>query len=118
MVIMVMWGHGRSVDSYGGSSYDISKMKISRTGEFGRYMQVQIYTNFAGKSGDLSRRIQYGDLLLSTSWNPAGGAEHRSDNLATSGTRWEYAYALNDRRDYRDDGGVGGFTSLILLRLG
>jgi hypothetical protein len=83
----------------------------------GNTLSVSINTGFAGKGDNglfsaytySGKGIGYGDLFLSSSWNPYGAAPYASDN-STNGTTWSYAFSLGDRYT---DGGSGSLYSLI-----
>jgi hypothetical protein len=83
----------------------------------GTMLSVDIHTNFAGRGGDglfsgytdQNMGIGYGDLFLSSSWNPYGSAPYQDDDNS-NGTIWEYGFALDDR--WNDSGGTGMLYSL------
>lgn len=96
------------------NSFDIMGMDISVAGST---LTVTINTNFAGL-GDQGlfsgitggKGIGYGDLFLSSAWNPNGSAPYLSDNAST-GTVWEYAFSLGDNR-WTNGGGTGSLSQL------
>jgi hypothetical protein len=90
----------------------------------GTMLSVDIHTNFAGLGDDQKFKhytrdpytyvkdyngIGYGDLFLSSSWNPYGTAPYQDDDNS-NGTIWEYGFALDDR--WNDSGGTGMLYSL------
>jgi hypothetical protein len=101
------WG-----DVIGSKTYfDTHSMTVDLVGNM---LSVSIHTNFAGRSGDLfgsltsGNGIGYGDLFLSSSWNPYGAAPYTDDN-SFNGTDWSYAFSLDDRWT---EGGTGSLYSL------
>ncbi len=93
------------------SIYDIQSMNVTVTGSV---LNVSISTNFAGNAGVDSSLvgnggIGYGDLLLSSSWNPFGTAPYKYDN-ASNGTHWTYGLSLDNR--WSNSGGVATLYSL------
>jgi hypothetical protein len=118
-VIVLDKYYGSNAHGYGdviGSEADfgISKATIELTGTI---LTVDIYTNFAGKSGNLfngdatyGKGIGYGDLFLSSEWKPFGtGTEYLADNFST-GTTWSYGVSLDNRWS-----NVGGYAGLYKL---
>ncbi len=109
-------------DVIGSNLFNIHSMDVELAGNM---LSVSINTNFAG-SGDQglfsdytydSNGIGYGDLFLSSSWNPNGVAPYLNDSAA-NGTTWSYAFSLDDR--YTDGGtgslyGLNGDNSDVLL---
>jgi hypothetical protein len=94
------WGsdaHGLG-DVIGSSTYDISGATITRVGSV---LTVAIATNFAGHAGiDAALApggIGYGDVFLAQTWNPFGTDAHHSSDNAANGTRWTYAFNLDNR---------------------
>jgi hypothetical protein len=83
------------------NKFDIMGMDISVAGST---LTVTINTNFAGLGDNGlfagitagNTGIGYGDLLLSSAWNPNGSAPYLNDNAST-GTVWEYAFSLDNR---------------------
>ncbi|GAB4345474.1 MAG: hypothetical protein Kow006_02710 [Gammaproteobacteria bacterium] len=85
--------------------FDTTGIEVSRSGSV---VTFDIYTNFAGRSGQLfdsyttdpetgaPTGIGYGDLFLSDSWSPFGSDGYAGDN-ATNGTHWSYGLVLDDR---------------------
>jgi hypothetical protein len=70
----------------------------------GTSLYVNINTNFAGRgddglySGQTTNQmgIGYGDLFLSSSWDPDGASPYYTDD-STTGTLWTYAFALDNQ---------------------
>jgi hypothetical protein len=108
------------------ADFNISKMEVTQTGS---QFAFDIYTSFAGKSGSLfsnytegNTGILYGDLFLSSSWNPYGAAgdSYKYDN-ASNGTLWEYGLVFSDRETnnggtislYRLDGATNAENALL-----
>jgi hypothetical protein len=87
--------------------FGVSGADVSRTGT---ELTVTIHTNFgpaSGSKGGLGtfkpytyngKGIGFGDLLLSTVWNPAGiGSRYEADNALAAGTTlWSYGLVLDD----------------------
>ena len=97
------------------SDYDIMGMDVSVSGSL---LTVSINTNFAGKGDNLlfsglsnGMGIGYGDLFLSSAWNPAGSAPYAGDNAST-GTVWTYGFSLEDRWMNESATGAGALYSL------
>ena len=92
--------------------FQINTMEASLNGTV---LTVSIDTTFAGKAGTLfpgatnGFGIGYGDLFLSSSWNPNGTAadQYINDNAAT-GTVWSYGFSLDNR--FRTGSGMGAGT--------
>ena len=108
------WG-----DRIGNSTFEIHNMDVTLTGTI---LNVQINTNYAGHTGTLG--TGYGDLFLSSSWNPVGDSPYITDDHE-SGTNWTYGISL-DGDIYNGDNLVknsstrfisnaGGTTSLYEL---
>ena len=105
-------GYGDVIGST--ANFDISSMDVERIGNM---LSVSINTGFAGKGDNHlfsgytydGMGIGYGDLFLSSSWNPYGTAPYTADN-STNGTTWTYAFSLDDRYT---DGGSGSLYSLL-----
>jgi hypothetical protein len=85
-------------------------MDVSLTGSV---LSVSILTTFAGKgdnglfSGYTAggTGIGYGDLFLSSNWNPYGaGPDYVNDN-SSNGTIWNYGFSLDDR--WMSEGATG-----------
>ena len=98
-------------DVIGDSSvFDIQSMNVTVTGTV---LNVSINTNFAGDAGVdanyVTNGIGYGDLFLSSSWNPYGSAPY-IDDKASNGTVWNYGISLDNR--WSNTGGVGTLYSL------
>lgn len=78
-------------------------------------LTVTINTNFAGHAGVDSQwttnhtGIGYGDLLLSTGWNPHGSSPYNYDNAA-NGNHWTYAFSLDN--PLSNSGGTGTIYAL------
>ncbi len=70
----------------------------------GTQVTVDIFTNFgsAGSVGSYAgltrndRGIGFGDLFLSSSWDPYGSAPYADDN-SSKGTTWTYGVSVNGR---------------------
>jgi hypothetical protein len=91
----------------------------------GTILSVDIHTNFAGLGDEEKFKyytrnpyppyeqdymgIGYGDLFLSSAWNPHGSAPYKYDDN-NNGTIWEYGFALDDR--WNESGGTGTLYSL------
>lgn len=87
--------------------FDTTHVVTNRTGDV---VTFDIYTSFAGRSGELFSSytrdpdsgnrtgIGYGDLFLASSWTPFGSGNHAADN-ATNGTLWSYGLVLSNRFD-------------------
>jgi len=100
-------------DVIGGiSNFDISSMDVNLNGTI---LSVSIDTTFAGKAGTIAPSltnglgIGYGDLFLSSQWNPNGtqADQYINDNAAT-GTVWTYGFSLDNR--FRTGLGMGAGT--------
>jgi hypothetical protein len=101
------------------STSDIPKFNISSAtiDVIGSKLYVDIKTGFAGLGDNKlfsaytydGNGIGYGDLFLSSSWNPVGTAPYLSDNNI-NGTIWKYGFALDNR--YSVTGGIGTLYSL------
>lgn len=107
--------HGRG-DVIGAlADFNIMAMDVSVSGSI---LTVSINTNFAGKGDDLlfaslsnSLGIGYGDLFLSSSWNPSGTAPYSADNYS-NGTVWRYGFSLDNRYMNEGSSGTGTLYSL------
>ncbi len=87
------------------NNFQINYMDVSISGNI---LSVSIDTTFGGKGDDGlfasytntplsgSKGIGYGDLFLSSSWNPYGTAPYANDD-ASNGTTWTYGFSLDDR---------------------
>ena len=91
-------GYGDVIGS--AANFNISSMDVER---IGNTLSVSINTGFAGKGDNHlfdsltnNKGIGYGDLFLSSSWNPYGTAPYISDNNA-NGTIWTYGFSLDNR---------------------
>lgn len=121
------WGgdsHGDTNDVIGSTSvFGITSMDVERVGDT---LNVSINTNFAGRGDDgyfdgtsghgsnLTKGlgIGYGDLFLSSAWNPYGtGPEYKSDNNS-NGTIWTYGFSLDDHWMEETSTGTGTLYSL------
>lgn len=88
-------------DLIGDDKFEIQRADVNFKGT---ELNIDIYTQFAGKAdnGIFSGYTQnwegigYGDLFLSSAWNPYGDEPYSNDNAKT-GTDWEYVLSLNDR---------------------
>ena len=82
-------------------------------------LSVTIDTNFAGygdnglfASHTLDNTgIGYGDLLISSTWNPVGVSPYSTDSAA-NGTVWQYGYSLDNRWMNENETGTGALYSL------
>jgi len=105
-------GYGDVISDAGVDIYDVQGMDASRSGSV---LTVTIYTNFAGNAGVESRwtrngtGIGYGDLFLSSGWDPHGSGFYDTDNAA-NGNHWTYAFALDDA--FSTTGGIGTIYAL------
>ena len=107
-------GHGRGdvISGAGVTTYNVSGMDAVRSGN---QLTIVIYTNFAGHAGietqwtRNSTGIGYGDLFLSTGWDPHGSSPYGSDNAA-NGNHWTYAFVLDNPLD--NTGGNGTIYAL------
>lgn len=96
-------------DVIGSSLFEIKGMDINLVGT---QLDVKVYTNYAGYGDNkLFYRytndpggIGYGDLFLSSSWDPHGAAPY-SDDDNSNGTVWTYGFALDNR--WSASGGQG-----------
>lgn len=81
-------------DVIGNSTYDIGGASVTRVGSV---LTVVINTNFAGNAGG-NPSIGYGDLFLSSVWNPVGGTKENGYNTSdmSAGTVWKYALHIED----------------------
>ena len=99
--------------------FDISKAVISLAGT---WLTLDIYTNFAGRADDklffnytkdpytgAKTGIGYGDLFLASEWKPYGDSPYSGDDHST-GTKWAYGFALDNR--WSETGGTGHLYSL------
>ncbi len=104
--------HGRGDVIGSASDFNIISMDVTVSGTM---LNVSINTNFAGKGDNglfaadtySGNGIGYGDLFLSSSWNPYGTAPYSGDN-ASNGTVWNYGFALDNR--YMNEGAAGTGT--------
>lgn len=110
-------------DRIGTAVFEVFGADLYRSGST---LTVEVWTNFAGRADELlfsgytnrdasringaSMGIGYGDLFLSTGWNPAGAAPHLGDNHAT-GTLWQYGFSIDGSR-WTDAGGNGTLYAL------
>jgi hypothetical protein len=101
------------------ADFDIMGMDISVSGTL---LTVSINTNFAGKGNNVlfpsltgGVGIGYGDLFLSSAWNPSGAAPYAGDN-ATNGTVWTYGFSLDNR--WMDEAAGTGSATLYSLDSG
>ena len=99
------------------SKFDTQSMEVSVTGTV---LSVAITSNFAGRGDDGlfasytvgGTGIGYGDLFLSSSWNPYGtGPDYLSDQ-ASNGTVWSYGFSLDNRWMSESETGTGTLYSL------
>jgi hypothetical protein len=103
-------GYGDVIGST--SNFQTNSMDVSLTGSV---LSVSIKASFAGKGDDGlfsgytagGTGIGYGDLFLSSNWNPYGSAPYIGDDHST-GTLWTYGFSLDDR--WMDESSVGTGT--------
>ena len=88
----------------------------------GTILSVDIHTNFANNGLGTFRDyttsgngIGYGDLFLSSAWNPHGSTPYKDDDYA-NGTTWTYGFTLDNR--WWDGTGTGGIGTLYSLSPG
>ncbi len=96
--------------------FDTYSATITRNGH---QLYVSLDTEFAGEAGRYAglshneKGIGYGDLFLSTGWNPydtgSDAPEYKHDD-ASNGTIWEYGFSLFDR--WSNSGGAGQLYAL------
>ncbi len=98
-------GYGDVIAGAGDLTFDVNGASISRTAG---WLNVDIYTNFAGHAGVDSwagpHGIGYGDLFLASAWHPYGTDAHHTSDNASNGTLWSYALSLDNR--WNNNGGV------------
>lgn len=107
-------GYGDVIGST--NNFQTYSMDVSLTGSV---LSVSFHTTFAGKgdnglfSGYTAggTGIGYGDLFLSSNWNPYGSAPYLSDDNST-GTLWTYGFSLDDRWMDENTAGTGTLYSL------
>ena len=103
------------------ADFNIMGMDVSVIGSL---LTVSINTNFAGKGDDSlyaginglpnltnGLGIGYGDLFLSSAWNPFGPSPYVGDN-ASNGTIWTYGFSLDNRWMNEAAAGTGSLYSL------
>lgn len=90
----------------------------------GNMLSIDIHTNFANNGlGTFTgyttseNGIGYGDLFLSSSWDPYGSAPYEGDN-SLNGTTWSYGFALDNRWWDGVDIAKGGSGKLYSLSSG
>jgi hypothetical protein len=106
------------------NNFDTKEMRWTLDGS---KLTIAIETQFAnsgvGTFGNLTKAdpngdflegqgISFGDLFLSSSWNPSGesnGGQYRTDDM-TNGTQWEYGFSLDNRLS--TVGGAGDWYDL------
>ena len=107
VILDTYWGAAPTSSSYADrdvigslNDFNTDMVEVTRNGNL---VTFDIYTTFAGKSGNLFSSytqgrtgIGYGDLFLASAWNPNGSAPYTGDNAAT-GTLWEYGLVLDNR---------------------
>jgi len=111
-------GYGDVIGSE--DNFQINFMDVAINGTM---LTVSIDTTFAGKgnnglfsgftNGGVG--IGYGDLFLSSSWNPNGdGTNDYVNDDASNGTIWSYGFSLDDRwmNENENDAGTGTLYSL------
>lgn len=105
-------GYGDVISDPGVNTYDVDSMHASLSGNL---LTVTIGTKFAGHGGVTSQwtrdgtGIGYGDLFLSSGWNPYGSSSYDADNAA-NGNHWTYAFSLDNPLD--NSGGTGTVYAL------
>lgn len=111
-------GYGDVIGSE--SNFQIYNMDVSLTGTV---LDVKINTTFAGKAGTLftgditgGNGIGYGDLFLSSVWDPHGDAPYALDDHA-SGTFWTYGLSIDDIAINRFSSGDINSASASLYKL-
>jgi len=113
-------GYGDVIGST--TNFQINSMDVSMTGSV---LSVSINSAFAGKGDNglfsgytnttagQSKGIGYGDLFLSSSWNPYGtSANGYINDDSTNGTVWTYGFSLDDRWMNEGSAGTGTLYSL------
>ncbi|KAA3626010.1 MAG: PEP-CTERM sorting domain-containing protein [Proteobacteria bacterium] len=102
------WGAAPTSSSYADrdvigslSNFDTERVEVTRNGNL---VTFDIYTAFAGNSGNLFRNytqgrtgIGYGDLFLASVWDPNGSEPYYTEDNAAFGTFWEYGLVLDNR---------------------
>lgn len=104
------------------SDFQINGMDVSMSGSI---LSVSINSSFAGKGDNglfssytnttagQNKGIGYGDLFLSSSWDPFGtSANGYIDDDSTNGTVWAYGFSLDDRWMNEGTAGTGTLYSL------
>jgi hypothetical protein len=106
-------GYGDVIGST--ADFDISSMDVELIGNM---LSVTINTGFAGKGDNHlfnsltgNKGIGYGDLFLSSSWDPYGTAPYASDDNS-NGTVWTYGFSLDNRWMNEALAGTGTLYSL------
>ena len=107
-------GYGDVIGNTG--DFGISSMDVDISGNI---LTVSINTGFAGKGDNglfagyttNNTGIGYGDLFLSSSWNPAGASPYVNDSN-TNGTVWSYGFSLDNRWMSETENGTGTLYSL------
>jgi hypothetical protein len=107
-------GYGDVIGST--SNFQTYSMDASLSGSF---LSVSFLTTFAGKGDDGlfsgytagGTGIGYGDLFLSSNWNPYASAPYTGDDNST-GTLWTYGFSLDDRWMDENTPGKGTLYSL------
>lgn len=106
-------------DVVGSNRFEVSSLHASLSGEV---LTVRVNTNFAGHAGILRNHtygqtgIGYGDLFLSSGWNPAGDQPYILDDFS-NGNTWAYALAM-DETDRFTSGDTSGDATLYQLPAG
>jgi len=91
-------GDGSNRDVVGGSKFHVDSLHASLSGET---LTVRINTAFAGHGGIFpnltygNTGVGYGDLFLSSGWNPAGDQPYLLDDFS-NGNRWAYALSMDE----------------------
>ena len=113
-------GYGDVISSASNyNTFNITSMDVERSGNI---LSVSINTGFSGKGNDHlfngltnGQGIGYGDLFLSSTWNPSGTAPYYNDDN-TNGTIWTYGFSLEDR--WMDEALINGSGTLYELKSG
>lgn len=95
-------------DSIGNGPYDITGATITRVGNVLNIVINTVFTaeTFRYNNNTSSIKIGYGDLFLSSAWNPnTSAAKYANDSLSTTGTLWKVGLGI-DGLDTRFNTGV------------
>lgn len=107
-------GHGDVIGNV--NNFEINFLTANIVGSV---LTVSINTTFAGKGDDglfsgltaSGNGIGYGDLFLSSNWNPFGAPGYVNDD-ADNGTLWSHGFSLDDRYMNENTAGSGVLYSL------